>query len=384
MRVLSNLSVATKSFSIPFDFVTSNQNFNLENRFIIFSRNYPTDSYMIHSYDRKDVTLVTEISEFKWLFMNQSFSVGRNYIRSGPTMRNAGLFSSFTPSLNHASLHLELWDKVEYNYHLIRLDDRQSDEGAYKRWGYYRRLQFPVGTRLILGLKDFVLATGVQRGVDFAYLNPAAIFQLEQLHGNVEEGTPGANNDNQMMGMDIDFKLGNQKRFYFDFLLDEFQIDVADRDHAQDVFGLTLGFEQKSTENSIFIEYWLASPWLYTNGGKFTNVEVNQIPLGYIAPNAYGFSFGWKHNFEKHQTFCLINMHKQGDQTVSTPWDSVDNIISLGLPDAKWEPELDLRFQYAEHKILKEFRLTYNLLNSRGFQLIATFQGLNMEYLSND
>ena len=373
-------SFATNSFFIPLHFLASMGNLRLEHQSDIIHLDYPDDTYLIHSYQRKNITALSEVSELRWVDKNMMIAVGRNYVRSGPTIRNSSLFSAFTPSLNHISLTLNIIGATKFEYQLIRLDDRHSDLGVYKRWLYYRRLQFSMGENWKVGLKDIVLATGVQRGVDLAYLNPGAVFQLEQLHGNVEKGTPGQNNDNQLLGLDIDYRTRKNSRIYFDFILDEFQIDAADRDHVQDVFGLTLGREYTRQNQKIYFEYWFGSPWLYTNGGSYTNVEVNNIPLGYLSPNAYGISIGWIQDYEKHYTDMLINVHKRGEQTINTVWNSVDNKIPLLLLDENWQPELDLRLGFKNKKFLKEIRVTYNLLDSEGLLLMLKFNAFEKEW----
>jgi hypothetical protein len=373
-------SISTNSIYIPFHSSTSRENFTLEYQLDVVHLEYPVHKYLIHSYQRKNITALSEISELRWSGTNHSIAIGRNYIHSGPTIRNASLFSAFTPSLNHIALHSNIFSDWKFEYQLIRLDDRQADLGTYKRWLYYRRLQFSVGDNWKVGLKDAVVATGLQRGMDLSYLNPGAVFQLEQLHGNVEQGTAGQNNDNQIMGIDIEYRYNKSSRLYFDSIVDEFQIDVADRDHAQDVFGMTLGIEYTKPKRQTFFEYWFGSPWLYTNGGTYTNVEVNNIPLGFLSPNAYGISIGWIQDYQKYRTNMLINIHKQGEQTVNTTWNSVDNRIPLLLPEQNWQPELDLRLGFKNRMLLKEIRLTYNILNSEGLFLILKFSALNKQW----
>ena len=372
--------IASNSFSIPFHISTSFGNFSLEHQMDIFHTDYPSDKYWIHSYQRKNITALTEISELRWSVSRHSLAIGRNYIHSGPTIRNSGLFSNFTPSLNHIGLELNVFSDWRFEYQLIRLDDRKADLGVYKRWLYFRRLQFSIGESWTVGLKDAVLSTGIQRGIDLSYLNPGAIFQLEQLHGNVEDGSAGQNNDNQVMGIDIEYQYNKNTRLYFDAILDEFQIDYADRDHTQDVFGVTLGIEFTKPNQQTYFEYWFGSPWLYTNGGTYTNVEVNNIPLGYLSPNAYGVSIGWIKDYQKYRTNILMNIHKQDDQTVNTIWDSVDNRVPLLLPDENWQPELDLRVGFKNMKLLNEIRVTYNLLNSEGLFLILKFNAFHKKW----
>lgn len=376
-------SISINSFFVPLCFSTSHENFTLESKIDIIQVDYPVEKYLIHSYQRKNITALSEISELRWTNASHKFAIGRNYLHSGPAIRNSSLFSAFAPSLNHIAFQSNIFSGWEFEYQLIRLDDRQTDLGIYKRWLYYRRLQFSIGDNLTVGVKDAVLATGQQRGVDLAYINPTSVFQLEQLHGNVEQGTAGQNNDNQLMGFDIEYTIMKDNRVYLDFIVDEFQIDIADRDHLQDVFGATAGIEIKKSDQQMFFEYWFGSPWLYTNGGTYTNVEVNNIPLGFLSPNAYGISMGWIRDYPNYQANMLINIHKQGDQTVSTTWNSVDNRIPLLLPREKWQPELDLRVEFKNKKLLKELRLTYDILNSEGLFLILKLKAFDRQWSDN-
>jgi hypothetical protein len=380
LQITAQASFSSSSFFIPLNFAARIGDLSFEHQLDLQHVQFPADRHLIHTYQRKNITMLSEISELRWSNTRHSASIGRNYVHSGPSSRNSGLFSAFAPSLNHVALNLNVFRDWKFEYRLIRLDDRQADVGAYKRWFYYRRLQFSLGEHWKVGLKDAVLATGLQRGIDLAYLNPAAIFQLEQLHGNVEEGTPGQNNDNQLMGLDLEFQCNKSARLYLDAILDEFQIDIADRDHLQDVFGITMGIEFVKHNSQTYIEYWFGSPWLYTNGGMYTNVEVNHIPLGFSSPNAYGISIGWIQDYPKYRTNILVNFHKQGEQTVNTIWNSVDNKVPLLLSKDNWQPELDLRLGFKNKKLLEEIRLTYNLLNSEGFFLILKFKTFDKQW----
>jgi hypothetical protein len=372
--------IGDHSFSVPVSFEIQNGPFTINHQFVLSDKAFPSERYWVNSYHRENISLISEFSTIAWTSDISKLNIGRNYISSGPRAYNSGLFSAFSPSLDHVAFELSLGRHLTYEYQLIRLDDRQSDIGAYKRWIYYRRLETHLGERIKFGLKDFVLATGVQRGVDLAYLNPAAIFQLEQLHGNTEAGTAGQNNDNQIMGFDVEYTTRAGSRIYFDFILDEFQIDAKDRKHVQDVFGLTLGTELKRGKNTSFIEYWLASPWLYTNGGEYTNIETNGFSIGYLSPNAYGVTLGYSMEHSKYQPTVLVNVYKQGDQSVNTVWDSVDNRIPIGLSDQNWQSAFDLRLGIKNNRYIKELRATYDLLNSEGFHLILTFQALDWHW----
>ena len=365
--------ISTSSFLIPLQLSLSEAEFNFAQRTSVLHLNHPQNRFFIQSYNRADITMVTEISNFSYMGEAISLKVGRDYIVSGPSQINGPLFSSFAPSLDHFAFHFFRSHNVDFEYRLIRLDNRQHLLGTFNRWMYYRRISLQLAERFELGFKDIVLATGVQRGIDLNYLNPAAIFQLEQLHGHVEAGTPGQNNDNQLMGFDISWSVSPNLQIYGDFILDEFQIDIADREHIQDVFGLTIGLEKNYPGSELVLEYYLASPWLYTNGGMFTNVEIQGIPLGYRAPQSHGVSVMYQHQLVWGQMMLQMSSCQIGEQTVLTDWDSVGNRIPLYDFDHNWQSEFDLSFYFEHNKYIDHIRLTYDLLDSEGLYFVVGF-----------
>ena len=371
------LEFSQKSFNASSDLRLSYKSVTLSHRTNIFQLDHPFNRYVYQNYDRSKITMVTEISSIAWQNDWGKIRAGRDFLKFGPTIYHGPLFSSYSPSLNHVSASIELPQHIKFDYILVRLDDRQSDQGVYKRWIYARRLQIDLGNRFSVGLKDVVLASGIQRGIDLNYLNPTAIYQLEQLHGSVESGSRGANNDNQLMGIDINYAHNEKNRFYVDFILDEFQIDLDDRKFLQDSFGFVLGHEYSSADKSrISTEFWLASPWLYTNGGEYTNVEYNGMSLGLLAPNSYGLTI----DLERKPLHLSYSIYQTGDQTVTSKWNPVNNFIPLFQKQAIWEHQIDLSVHTARIPLLQSVRITYNLLNAHGFHFMATLKPIRGLY----
>jgi hypothetical protein len=372
--------VSQNSFLVPVNTNIRDGNFSLVQSILIMRLNHPVERTQIYSYSRSDVTLLTERSKLSYSNNSLKVGIGRDYIKSGPTYMNGPLFSSYTPSLDHISFNYVLPNGLEYEYFLIRLNDEQSDSGVYKRWLYFRRFGIAFG-KLNLGLKDIVLSSGMQRGVELNYLNPGAFFQLEQLHGHVESGDGGENNDNQLIGIDLSYKFSEGKSFYLDFILDEFQIDITDRASVQDVFGLTVGAQIILVDKMIIIEYYLASPWLYTNGGLFTNVNYYGFSLGLRAPQSHGISL-----LAEKKTFigtlnCTMHMYQVEAQTVRTEWNSRDNRIPIYDFEDRWSTELHLKLSFSQTKYLDYIGMTYNLNESAGLHLLI---GCKLQFFKRD
>ena len=367
------------SFNFPAQFSLKNNKLLFLHKSSIFHLNHPHSKYYLHSYQRENMTMVTEVSSLIYNSDYLTLELGRNFVKSGPSRYNATLFSYYTPALDQIAFNFHRIYGLDYEYRLIRLDNRQDEIGTHKRWLYYRRLSFELGTSLVVGLKDVVLATGVQRGVDLNYVNPGALFQLEQLHGHVETGTLDQNNDNQLMGFDIEWQCLSDLQVYGDFILDEFQIDAVDRERLQDVFGLTLGVQKEFSTSELSVEYFLASPWLYTNGGMYTNVEIQGVPLGLRNPHSEGVSIIYAHQLNGGYFNLQVTFQHSEDQTVSTEWNSVGNKIPIFNFNEEWETELDLSLNFEQHKYLDNIRLTYDLLSSDGLYLIIGFKLFNKQ-----
>jgi hypothetical protein len=368
-----SLELSNQSFGLPINARWASGNLSLRNRLRLQHIDHPNARYLIQAYDRSNITMLTEFSGLSYTNDLITAEVGRSYLKSSPATFNAPLFSSYAPSLDNVSVTISPRNLFTYDFKLIRLDDRQSDAGVYKRWIYYRRLAVHFGN-IHIALKDVVLASGIQRGVDLGYLNPGAVYQLEQLHGRVEAGTPGQNNDNQIMGFDVEYKPTKKFRAYGDFILDEIQVDAADRKRFQDVFGFCVGFEKIGPSWKINLEYFLSSPWLYTNGGEFTNFEFYGRPIGLRAPHSHGFSLAYEMEKPDYIFSTSTSIYQIGSQSVVSEWNSENNKISLFSGEQEWKSELDVTVHFPQKKYIDHLRITYELLDSDGWYLMVGFK----------
>jgi len=375
IAILPELS--QRSFHIPVQFSLEHESLKFNQRVTLFHLDHPVPMILLHSYHRGNITLVNEISYLQLNSDNYSVSLGRKYVSSGPTRINATLFSAYAPALDQFAFHYYGFQKLEYEYRLIRLDNRQHDLGSFNRWLYYRRVSLELGKDLVLGFKEAVVATGLHRGIDLKYMNPAALYQLEQLHDNVRDRVTGSNNDNQFLGIDLEYDLKENLKIYLDIIVDDFQVDIADREHVQDVFGSTIGIEKSSSEGILGFEYYFASPWLYTNGGMFANLEIQSKSLGHRSPQSHGVSIVYNKRIQKLIYDLQVSVYQTGSQTVSTTWNSIDNYTHFYDFESQWKPEINLRFYFTENQYFDEIRLTYDFLESNGFYFLIRLKLLD-------
>lgn len=165
-----------------------------------------------------------------------------------------------------------------------------------KRWYARHRLVWHPGGNPLLRLEagDQVLFTGIQRGFDWQYLNPFIPFFLENFEG-YETGSQGesADQDNSSLFFGWDARLQVSELVslgcYGEFLVDEFQLDGADRDKLDDALGLTLGLDLRRglAQERVLRLRWegnAISHWTYVHRGE----ETSYLERGAVIGHAEG------------------------------------------------------------------------------------------------
>ncbi|MCG8607162.1 capsule assembly Wzi family protein [bacterium] len=326
------------------------------------SRGYHLDhshqNYLWRRSSRHDLTVISEISYFAFSNKDVALGFGRNYLMSGPGKFSGLFLSPIAPSTDHAHIGLKFLSSLQYDYFIIRLDNRRTiidgAEATIQRWYYLRRLSFRIFKRLEIGLKDAVVATGRDRDLEWTFLNPFAVFAFEQLHeeSRTEGLTPGpagtGNNENQFIGFDWRLQFKNIT-LYNEWLIDEFQVDVEDRDQFQDVFGTIWGIQISASPWNFVFEYAYASPWLYLNRGLFTAPERHELPLGLRSPHSHSLDVNIQRALAPHRSIqAHVHFEQRGDQTITTPWDNYNN--KIGYFDFEDALPLEIKVVYTDSK----------------------------------
>jgi hypothetical protein len=371
--------ISQRSFWAPLQVAFSRENISFRQQLVLFQINHPNSVYIIQEYNRSNISLISEVSVLEYKTDILKLKIGRDYIHSGPSTINSTLFSSLSPSFDHIGFKMFRFLGFEYEYQLLRLDNRENEYGSFHRWLYYRRLSYDTGHGVNVGLKEAVLATGIKRGVDFYYLTPGAIFELEQLHnrvGAIENAR--TNNDNHIIGFDLEINFRKWGSLYFDGIIDEFQLDAADRQDVQDVFGINLGVKKTLPHGSLVVEYFLASPWLYTNGGHFTNVEYYNYPIGLRTPQSHGLSLIHAFGGKRWNSEIQLSLYQQGEQNLNTVWDADGNKIPLYDYSDEVEVEVDAKIDLKGYRYLDHVRICYNLLDQDDLFFMVGFKLINI------
>ncbi|MDP2361575.1 MAG: hypothetical protein Q8O14_12640 [bacterium] len=193
-----------------------------------------------------------------------------------------------------------------FRFRLRRPDDVFSLETAGARLGssedpdlarWFARHRFvwqPAHLRARFSLGDQILFSGRQRSFDWHFFNPFVPYFLENFEGFSEaDHGLGHDQDNSTLfaTWDLwhDLPGGSRLTWYGEVLVDEFQIDAADRARLDDALGLTLGLALRRPLARQYMirlrgEGSALSHWTYIHRGE----ETSYLQQGQVIGNEEG------------------------------------------------------------------------------------------------
>ena len=361
------------SFSIPFTiFYEVNKSLSIKHSNRLYSLNHPHLKYLYHTKSRGNKTAINEESYIEYKNKNISFILGRKYVN----INNKLMISDFSNSFDQLNFNFNKHN-FEFNYYIFKMNNEittdQNDQIIYiSRWLYYRDYIFNINKKTELTISESVIATGENRNIDLYYLTPFGLFLAEQYH-NLKRIDGGdsltLNNDNAFVGLNIKHNINDNLNFNFSILIDDFQIDIEDRDRYQDVFGYKFGIEIVKNKFNLSISYNYASPWLYLNNGTFTNLQQNNFPIGLKYPHYHSLQTNFEYFDEKMNTSFILIASEKGKQDLNTEWEAEMNGPDDYIPFYEFSDRLPIELYMKiepknSKKYLPNFILYHNFLNS--------------------
>ncbi len=155
-----------------------------------------------------------------------------------------------------------------YAHHIDRHAKPLSNViGAQRKWAVFHYLDIRIGKRWNLGLFDAVVwqdadSTG-KRGFEFSYANP--ILFARTVEYSLES------KDNALVGLNLNYHLGENNDVYGQFALDEFKLDeiISGKGWWANKFAAQLGIKTRSLFGIpalyAFSEFNLARPYTYSH-----------------------------------------------------------------------------------------------------------------------
>ncbi|MFC1553192.1 capsule assembly Wzi family protein [candidate division KSB1 bacterium] len=252
-----------------------------------------------HQYHDETIAyIVYNIAPFELEF-------GKNLNKWGPGYRGSLMLSDNATSYDLVKLKTRFWKfnfahVFGYLQQFPRLVEQRFDEEAGSKNKYSQkyiaahRLELNLLEKLNLGFQEAVIYG--QRGVEIAYLNPLMFLRSAEHYLGDQ--------DNALMGADINYSVKNGLRFYGEFLMDDIYLERLGTNWIGNKFayigGLHLTDPFNIKDTSLRLEYTRIKPFVYTHTYKINVYKHYDTGLGhYLPPNSDEIYLGIDHYFSK-------------------------------------------------------------------------------------
>ena len=260
-------------------------------------------------------------------FSNATFQFGRAPVWWGQSWESSIIQSGDSPPYDFVSAQLKFGSfqlgLLSGQLHSVQVDTL----GRFKRFIGGKRLTYlSKSRRLILTIGDLILYSGVNRSIEWQYLNPLVPYFFADL----EKGTEyfqGVDNDNTMIFFNGRYLIKNTLSTYFELLIDDFQMDIENRDEFPDAMAWKVGIDGvidfPVPEVGFELEFTRISGNTYVTRGWYTNWEDRGIPIGYqYGPDCQSIFLLLDHWLT---TDCLISFRytylEKGELTLNSEYD---------------------------------------------------------------
>jgi len=144
------------------------------------------------------------------------------------------------------------------------------------------RVKWNINDKMVFGFGDIILYSGLNRDLNFAYSNPFIPYFASIYEGGNESAT---NDDNMLIFFELLWQYTSYTRFYSEFIIDDFQVDIKDRAKIDDALGITLGHTlnipiNKKVDLNTQIEYTVLNTWVYNHSGLLSSYTYKDRPIG--------------------------------------------------------------------------------------------------------
>jgi hypothetical protein len=253
----------------------------------------------------------------------------------------------------------------------------ESDSTNYNRYLTGRGIEWTNNKSLVLSLNEIVVYSGLNRPLDFSYLNPFIThLEVEPNYRNndfVKDGNRNWNNANGIWQASLYYKFNDFLRASFNFLIDEFVLDkVEDLKNKEHGVGYSMQF---SLRNRKLLDYKIIHSCSFVKIGTPTfrhgngrnNFVVKAKPLGWEYGSdtyelKYNFNYLKSENLFINLNFGIIEI---GDESIiNRPYDKYVDYISDSYPSGNTTKQIFFggEFEYYYKKNIS-FYMNFNSKN---------------------
>ena len=217
---------------------------------------------------------------------NVSWQLGRSPIWWGHPWGSSLIQSGTAPTYDHFDMRLNFNDfQLEILAGQLGSEKTAAGDRIRRNIAGHRLSWLPDHGRWILGVGEQVLYTGINRSLEWWYLNPAVPYFFTALEEDEEQLGDGRDNDNSILFAFGRYVLQPQLSLFFELLIDEFQTKNKSAEEYPHSLGVKFGVDGVYTlaQRDIYFaaEYNRIANWTYLHGGLFTNWQNRDHAIGY-------------------------------------------------------------------------------------------------------
>ncbi|MBC8489108.1 MAG: hypothetical protein H8D45_24060, partial [Bacteroidetes bacterium] len=248
---------------------------------------YYGEEILGEEYTRKGVSGRFVNSYIRYSNNNYNIQFGRSPLWWGQSWESSVIISGDAPSFDYGSFDVT-FGRFHYSIFTGQLHSVKVDSiGRFKRYIGGKKLTYlSKNKRFIFSVGDLILYTGTNRSIELFYLNPIVPTFFADLERETERYPwDGVDNDNAMIIFYGRYVFENNISAFFELLIDDFQMTIANRDTIPDALGYKFGIDSPFTvfdkKSTFEFEYTRIFGNTYITRGWFTNWEDRNIPIGY-------------------------------------------------------------------------------------------------------
>ena len=299
----------------------------------------------------KNVSFYERLAAFDWPFLKEAYIewtpanfrvwFGRKRICWGPAYYGNLLIGPWyydrellafkeQEGLNAVGLQVRMGDfTAKYFTSILQSEGGRDDKPQRNLCGH--RFEWRPKSNLTLAFSETVLYT--HRGIEPLYAMPS-IISYYWIDGYFRDVLKKGVNDNFFMSFDVDWKVDEKKRVYWEFLIDDMEDELlipGEHTEYPQLLGTTLGGEWKNPFGSkaidlLRLEYTAITRWVYAptiGGHEATKYTYHDRIIGHwLGPDADLLTGEVVKNFgKKLQVFLMYQRERHGEgRDISEPW----------------------------------------------------------------
>ena len=254
---------------------------------------------------------------------NTKLTIGRSPIWWGQTFHSTLIINPSSGPYDNIYFKQDLNKNFSLEAFSSQLNSKRLNDNIYNRFLSGHKLSYQSNDqKLFFNIGELFLYTGINKSLDIRYLNPVIPYFIV----DVNKDEIGADNSNSILFLDTRFNINRGSSFYFELLLDDYQIDDTGVENA---LGAKLGIDYRIMlfKKKIFftLEKNTLSNNIYSHSGVHSYFLHNERPIGFQfgqGCNTVNFDVNIQLNENNYFKFSFISLERNRSSNISK-WDDL-------------------------------------------------------------